>query len=71
MKLNLRNFVLPVFAGGMLGFSIYHVVETQKTYPQAQPPIQPPSTPFAHTVAGSGIVEPNSESSTTSTIAIG
>jgi RND family efflux transporter MFP subunit len=71
MKINKGKFILPALAVAMLAFSIYHVAEAQKTYPDAPPPIEPATTPFGHTVAGSGIVEPNSESSTTSTIAIG
>jgi HlyD family secretion protein len=71
MKLNLGKFVLPLLAAGMLGFAIYHVAQAQKTYTKAPPPIEPPTTPFGHTVAGSGIVEPNNEASTTSAIAVG
>jgi HlyD family secretion protein len=71
MKNKFGKFALPALAAAMLALSIYHVAAAQKTYPEAPPPIEPPTTPFNHTVAGSGIVEPNSESSTTATIAIG
>ncbi len=71
MSIKISKSILPLLAAGMLGFSIYHVVHAQKTYPQSPPPIEPPTTPFRHTVAGSGIVEPNGPSSTTATIAVG
>jgi HlyD family secretion protein len=71
MKIRLGKFLLPVLAAGMLAFSIYHVAQAQRTYIKTPPPIEPPTTPFGHTVAGSGIVEPNNEASTTSAIAVG
>jgi HlyD family secretion protein len=71
MKIRMGKFFLPFLAAGMLGFAIYHVAMAQKTYTKAPPPIEPPTTPFGHTVAGSGIVEPNNEASTTSAIAVG
>jgi HlyD family secretion protein len=71
MKIRLGKFVLPLLAAGMLGFAVYHLAQAQKTYTKAPPPIEPPTTPFGHTVAGSGIVEPNNEASTTSAIAVG
>jgi HlyD family secretion protein len=71
MKIKLGKFILPLLAAGMLGFAILHVAQAQKTYLTAPPPIEPATTPFGHTVAGSGIVEPNNEASTTSAIAVG
>lgn len=61
MKNVFNKYLLPVLAVGMLVFSIYQVVQAQKTSPQPQPPIDPPRTPFGRTVAGAGIVEAETE----------
>ena len=55
------KLVLPLFAVGMLGFAIYHVVEAQQQPPKPPPPLEPAQTPFGRTVAGAGIVEARSQ----------
>jgi multidrug efflux pump subunit AcrA (membrane-fusion protein) len=55
------KFVLPCLGAGMLIFATYHVVETHQGAPQAPPPIAPPRSPFGRTVAGTGIVEAETE----------
>ena len=61
MKRSVGRYFLPLLAIGMLAFSIYHVVRAQQTAPKPPPPIEPARTPFGQTVAGSGIVEAESE----------
>jgi multidrug resistance efflux pump len=61
MRKKLGKFGLPLVAAGMLVFSIYHVVLAQQQPPPASPPIEPARTPFGRTVAGSGIVEAETE----------
>src|SRR5713101_2240757 len=61
MKGKSGKYVLPILGAGMLLFSIYHVVRAQQTSPKPLPPIEPPRTPFSRTVAGSGIVEAETE----------
>jgi multidrug efflux pump subunit AcrA (membrane-fusion protein) len=57
----LTKFLLPVLAAVALVFSVYHVVRSQQSTPKPPPPIEPPRTPFGHTVAGAGIVEAETE----------
>jgi HlyD family secretion protein len=57
----LTKFLLPLLAAVALVFSVYHVVRSQQTAPKPPPPIEPPRTPFGHTVAGAGIVEAETE----------
>ena len=69
---NQNGEVLPAVPGrGHAGLCDLSRGDAQKTYTKVPPPIEPPTTPFGHTVAGSGIVEPNNEASTTSAIAVG
>ena len=55
------KLVLPVLAAGMLVFAVLHVVRAQQTPPSPPPPVEPARTPFGKTVAGAGIVEPETE----------
>jgi multidrug resistance efflux pump len=57
----LRKYLLPVLAAGLLLFAVYHVVLAQQSKPKALPPVPPAQTPFGATVAGSGIVEAQTE----------
>src|SRR5260370_28846422 len=57
----LRKYLLPFIALVLLGFSIVHVVTAQQEKPQLSPPRDPARSPFAHTVAGAGIVEAQTE----------
>jgi HlyD family secretion protein len=66
-----RKWILPALAIVMLAFGIGHAFYIQKAEPESPPPVPPNSTPFGDTVAGEGIVEPNNEASTTSSISIG
>jgi multidrug resistance efflux pump len=57
----MRKYLLPVLAGALLIFSIYQVVRGDQAPPRAVPPVTPAQTPFGDTVAGAGIVEPETE----------
>lgn len=52
---------LPLLAFGLLTFAIMHVAQSQKTMPTLPPPLAPPRNPYPNTVAGAGIVEPETE----------
>jgi multidrug resistance efflux pump len=56
-----RKAILPALALAMLFFAVYHVSRAQQIKPRPAPPAAPPRTPFPDGVAGSGIVEPESE----------
>lgn len=62
---------LPALAGSLLAFAVAYAVYTQQPNPEGPPPMPPPTTPFGDTVAGAGMVEPSTESSGTSNIAVG
>jgi HlyD family secretion protein len=61
MKRRMSKLLLPLMAIGMLGFSIYHVVEARQTPPKPPPPVEPARSPFGNTVFGAGIVEAETE----------
>jgi multidrug resistance efflux pump len=56
-----RKWAVPVLAGLMLLFSIYHVVKAQQSPPNAGPPVEPARSPFGKTLAASGVVEARTE----------
>ena len=45
----------------MLCFALLHVGRAQQSPPRVEPPVQPPRSTFGSTVAGSGLVEPQTE----------
>jgi RND family efflux transporter MFP subunit len=55
----------------MLAFAVAHALHIQRPEPKTPPPVPPPTTPFGNTVAGAGMVEPSTEASGTSAIAVG
>ena len=61
MKIKIGNYVLPILAILLLAFSIIQVVRGQAKSAQPPPPVMPPQATFDKNVAGSGIVEPNTE----------
>jgi HlyD family secretion protein len=56
-----RPFILPAIAAAMFMYAALHVAHSQQTLDKPAPPQEPPRTPYARTVAGSGIVEAQSE----------
>jgi len=67
----IRKYVLPLFALGLLVFAVVHALTIQRPEQETPPPVPPPLSPFGDTVAGAGMVEPSTEASSTSNIAIG
>lgn len=57
----LVRYVIPIFAALMLSFAVYRVSGQTTKPPEVKPPIAPARTPFGYTVAGAGIVEPQTE----------
>jgi HlyD family secretion protein len=57
----LSKFGLPLLAAGMLVFALTHVLAMQKTPPKLEPAVPPAQSPFHATVAGAGLVEPETE----------
>lgn len=57
----LTKYGLPIVAVGMLIFAVNYVVRAQKPIPALPPPIEPARNPFSNTVAGAGMVEPQTE----------
>jgi multidrug resistance efflux pump len=56
-----RKVLLPLFATAMLAFAIFHVVRAQQQRPKPDSPHPPALTPFSRTVAGTGVVEAETE----------
>lgn len=57
------KYVVPVVAAALFAVAVLHVIGTSRE-PSAKSPSsfeQPPTSPFADTVAGAGIVEPRTE----------
>jgi HlyD family secretion protein len=66
-----RKLVLPVIAMSCLALAVAHALYSQRATPVLPPPVIPATNPFGPVVAGSGFVEPSTESSTQATIAVG
>jgi multidrug resistance efflux pump len=56
-----RKLILPVVGALMLLFAVYHVVRANQTPSKAAPLTEPAHSPFRATIAGTGVVEPNTE----------
>jgi len=61
MKTRFGKYFLPVLALVTLVFSVFQVVRAHQTSLTPEPPIEPPRTPFGKTIAGSGVVEAETE----------
>jgi len=53
----IRKYLLPVLAIAGLAFAIWTAIQGAKTQPPARPVSDPPRSPFAKKISGSGIVE--------------
>jgi len=51
------KYVMPLAVVGAIAFMIYHVMTTKPKEEKTKPPIQPPKTEYALTVAGTGMIE--------------
>ena len=56
-----RKYGLPLMALLMMLFALYHVVRAQQKLPKLEPPVAPARSPFGSGVAGSGLVEAQTE----------
>jgi HlyD family secretion protein len=57
----MRKWLLPMLALAAFGFAVMHVVRAQHRDPAPPPPVEPPRSPFGASVAGSGLIEPQTE----------
>ncbi len=57
----LTRFGLPLLAISMIGFAVLYLADAGERMPKLPPPIQPAKNPFPNTVAGAGMVEPETE----------
>src|SRR5262249_22119939 len=61
MKLSMSRFVLPILGLSMGALGFYHVQQRSQSAPLTAPPEAPARVPFEHAVAGSGVVEAETE----------
>ena len=57
----LTKIALPIIALALIAFAVNFLAATGERIPELPPPIQPATNPYATTVAGAGIVEPQTE----------
>lgn len=57
----LSKYGLPLLAAGLLTFAVTHILAMQKTPPKLEPSVPPARSPYGATVAGAGLVEPETE----------
>jgi multidrug resistance efflux pump len=57
----ITKIVMPILAIGLIAFAINFLLGAQKRVPEVPPPVAPAENPFENTVAGAGIVEPQTE----------
>jgi len=57
----MTKYVLPLLAVGVLAFATRYVVQNRVTWPRSSPAVPPPKAPYENTVAGAGLVEPETE----------
>src|SRR3954447_25433958 len=55
------KFGLPLLAIGLIAFSVRYLAQAKERLPKVPPPVQPAANPFHNTVAGAGMVEPETE----------
>jgi multidrug resistance efflux pump len=61
MKLSFNRTGLPLLAAAMCGLGLYHVNQASQRAPAAPPPECPAISPFADSIAASGVVEAQTE----------
>ena len=57
----LTKYGLPILAIGLIAFAVNYLMQAQTRVPKLPPPMQPAMNPFPSTVAGAGMVEPETE----------
>jgi len=58
----ITRYGLPLAAAALLAAALVYVLGASKPQPPPPPPESPPRNPYVHAVAGTGIVEPQTES---------
>src|SRR5882724_4848947 len=56
-----RKLILPLLGAAMFIFAVYHVVRAQQVPPKTDPLQEPARSPYHGTIAGVGMVEPETE----------
>ncbi|MCI0491886.1 MAG: efflux RND transporter periplasmic adaptor subunit [Planctomycetes bacterium] len=57
----ITKFGLPLLAVVLIAFAVSHLAKSRNQFPELPPPIQPATSPFPNTVAGVGMIEPQTE----------
>ena len=57
----LTRYVLPMLAVVAFSFAVVQMTRAQQKSPPVSPPIEPARSPYGKTVAGSGLIEPETE----------
>lgn len=57
----LTRIGLPIFALVLIAISLKYLAQARERLPELPPPVQPARSPFPNTVAGAGMVEPQTE----------
>lgn len=55
------KLLIPALSLALLGFAVFHVTSANQEPPPVGPPVEPARSPYAATLAGTGVVEPKSE----------
>src|SRR5947207_11673183 len=66
-----KKLILPLVAMALMGWAVWNVFGAQRDRSVGKGPVAPPRSPYVEVVAGSGLVEPRTESSGTATVAVG
>src|SRR5260370_3040070 len=66
-----RKYLLPLLAIAGVVFAVYSVIASTKVVPAAQPVVPPAQSPYMSQIAGSGLVESNTENISVATLASG
>jgi HlyD family secretion protein len=56
-----RKYVLPALGAGLFIFAVYHAVRAQQSPGTADPLVEPAGSPYRATIAGTGMVESETE----------
>lgn len=57
----LTKFGLPLVSIGLIAFAVHYLGQTGQRIPELPPPVRPAQNPFPNTVAGAGMIEPETE----------
>jgi HlyD family secretion protein len=67
----IRKWILPILAISLLVFAIAYSLYLNRPETNTPPPVAPARSPYSNTVAGAGMVEPNTQASGTGVISVG